>query len=105
MYIPDWIDDLVEANIPVTIEKSEKLGVYFNLNLEAKSHMYLYSKNGGWFVDMRYDTTIEIESFEDILYAAKTGMFYRDFINCHWAELLVKEGILTVETKTTTTYK
>lgn len=104
MYVPDWIDDLVAADIPVTIERNEDLGIYFNLNLESKSHLYLYSKDGKWYVDMRYKEAFEIENFEDILNAAKHGMHGRDFINYYWAELLVKEGVLKVETKTTTNY-
>ena len=104
MNVPEYVEQLVDAGIPVTIDKSDKLGIYFNLNLESKSHLYLFERDGEWFADMRYDTQIKIESWNDLMWAAKDGMHGRDFIHYKWEELLVKEGVLKVDIQTTKSY-
>ena len=104
MKVPEYVEQLVDAGIPVTIDKSDKLGIYFNLNLESKSHLYLFECDGEWFADMRYDTRIKIESWNDLMWAAKGGMHGRDFIHYKWEELLVKESVLKVNIQTTKSY-
>jgi hypothetical protein len=104
MNVPEYVEILVDAGIPVTIDKSDKLGIYFNLNLESKSHLYLFERDGEWFADMRYDKQIKIESWNDLMWAAKDGMHGRDFIHYKWEELLVKEGVLRVDIQTTKSY-
>ena len=104
MNVPEYVERLVDAGIPVTIEKSDKLGVYFNLNLESKSHLYLFERDSQWFVDMRYNEERCIESWTDLLWAAKGGMHGRNFIHYKWEELLVKMGVLRVDIQTTKSY-
>ena len=104
MYIPDWIDDLVDAGIPITIDRNDEIGIYFDLNLQSKSHMWLHQVGDNWFVDMRYNERILIEDWNDLVWAAKGGMHGRDFIHYKWEELLVKEGVLKVDTQTTKSY-
>lgn len=102
--IPDYVEKLVDAGIRVTLEKNEDIGVYFDLNLQSKSHLHLFNKNGDWYVKMRYDEQHMIKSWEDLLYAAKDGMHGRDFINYEWEQLLVHEGVLVVHSTTTKSY-
>lgn len=104
MNVPEYVERLVDAGIPVTIDKNDKLGVYFNLNLESKSHLYLFEREGEWFVDMRYGEERRIDDWTDVLFAAKGGMHGRDFIHYKWEELLIKEGILKVNITTTKSY-
>lgn len=103
--VPEYVEHLVEAGVEVTISKNDKLGLYFDLNLQSKSHMYLHQVGDDWFVSMRYDEKYQIEDWNDLMYAAKKGMHGRDFIHHKWAELLIKEGYLTKVVETTVTYK
>lgn len=98
--VPDYVERLVDAGIRVTIEKDEKVGVYFDLNLESKSHLHLFNKHGDWYVKMRYDEEHIVESWDELLSAAKYGMHGRDFIN----QLLVEEGVLVVHYTSTNSY-
>lgn len=104
MNVPEYVERLVDAGIPVTIDKNDKLGIYFNLNLESKSHLYLFEREGEWYADMRYGEEYHIESWEDLMRAAKGGMHGRDFIHYAWEALLIEEGVLRVDIKTTKSY-
>lgn len=104
MNILDYVERLVDAGIPVTIDKNDDLGIYFDLNLQSKSHMWLYETGGSWFVAMRYNEVVSIEDWSDLMWAAKGGMHGRDFIHYKWEELLVKEGVLKVDIQTTKSY-
>lgn len=103
MKLPDFIVTLIEEGIQVTICFDKKWGVYYNLNLESKSHLYVYQKDGQWFADMRYNTTLPINDVENIYSAAKAGMHGRDFINADWERVLIKHGHLTVTEVVTVT--
>ena len=88
MNFPSFLTDLIDAGIEVSISKNDKFGYYFDLNLQAKSHMYLYEKPEGWFVNMRYEETYKIESTDDLKREALYGMHERDYINPFWAEFI-----------------
>lgn len=103
--LPEYIEELIEAGIHIEIYKHHKLGLILNLNLQSKSHLYLYKKDDKWLADMRYNNTHEIESFDDLLAAAKSGMHGRGYIHCAWADLLRERGYLKIVTETKTTYK
>ena len=104
MNVPEYVERLVNEGIPVTIDRNDKLGIYFDLHLESKSYMWLHQVGENWFVAMRYDENIYIEDWNDLLWAAKGGMHGRDFIHYKWEELLIKEGVLKVDIKTTKSY-
>ena len=87
--IPQFLEELVNAGIDITISRNGKLGIYFDLNLRAKSHMYLYKRGlGQWFVSMRYDEEFPVDDVEDLKRLAVHGMHGRDFIDSNWAEFL-----------------
>ncbi len=86
--MPEFLEELVDANIDITIQKNEKLGLYFDLNLRAKSHMYLYKKDNQWRVAMRYDEDHVVEDADDLKILARHGMHGRDFIDSDWAEFI-----------------
>lgn len=84
--VPKFLEELVDAGISVTISKNQKLGVYFDLNLMAKSHMYLFKRGlGQWYVDMRYDQQFPVDDVQDLKRLARHGMHNRDYINADWA--------------------
>lgn len=85
---PEYVRDLVDAGIEVTLKKNDTLGYYLDLNLRAKSHMYLFDKDGKWYVAMRYDEVYEVEDLYDLKYQARRGMHGRDFIDYNWAKFL-----------------
>lgn len=89
---PDFITELLDAGIELTLYKDDKLGYALNLNLRAKSHMYLYSEDSKWFVDMRYDEKFEVNSLNDLLYCARHGMHGRDYVDEMWLKLMEKHG-------------
>lgn len=89
------LEDLIEAGIDITIRKTEELGTYFDLNLMAKSHMYLYMNEcSQWRVKMRYGEDLPVDTVEDLLTYAVEGMHHRSYINGNWDNLLKKRGYL-----------
>lgn len=88
---PDFLKELVEAGIDITISKNDRLGFYFDLNLQAKSHMYLYADGDSWFVDMRYDEVFEVSDADDLKRLARHGMHGRDYVNSAWAEFMMSD--------------
>lgn len=90
------VKELVMNGIHVTIikDKNKEEGFYYDLNLLAKSHMYLYKKDEKIYIDMRYDETYQVENIDDVCYYALRGMHGRDYINLSWYELLVGKGLL-----------
>jgi hypothetical protein len=94
LFIPDFLNELVDAGIEITIRKDQRLGSYFDLNLQAKSHMFLYIKNNAWHVSMRYEGDYELDMddpIDDLKSYARSGMYGRDYINCAWAEFLMSD--------------
>lgn len=89
--MPQMVVDLVNGGVDVTICKSLEYGVYFDLNLKAKSHMHLFKQDDKWFVAMRYDEVYEVEDIDDLRHYARLGMHGRDFINYQWAEFLLEK--------------
>ena len=92
---PYFLNELVDAGIHVTISKDQKFGYYYDLNLEAKSHMYLYARGDTWRVAMRYDNDYELDLEDpigDLKSYARSGMYGRDYIHCAWAEFLMSDA-------------
>lgn len=84
----ECVSKLVDNGIEISIKRDERLGVYLDLHLEAKSHLYLFVKDGKCFADMRYNKCEEIEGFSDLTFAALSGMHGREYINARWKNIL-----------------
>ena len=96
LIVPDFLPELIEAGIGIVISKDPKLGFYFDLNLQAKSHMYLYLDfdTDTWRVAMRYDKDYAVDREDpigDLKSYAREGMCGRDYINDAWAEFLMSD--------------
>lgn len=89
---PDFMNDLVDAGIEITICKNKELGVYFDLNLRAKSWMYLYKLDDDWRVSMRYGEDWLITNIDDLKMYAKLGMHGREYIDQAWADFIGLNG-------------
>lgn len=93
--IPDFIQEAILGGVRVTIEKDSEYGIRFDMNLMAKSHMYLVKettkKGDRWFALMRYDEKHEVEDVSDLKRLARHGMHGRDFISADWAEFLMTD--------------
>lgn len=92
-----WFVDLLNAQIEITIRKDSELGLLFDLNLNAKSHLHMVhvpddTPEGRWFAHMRYGEVRRIEDFDDLLHAALSGIHGRGFMHANWAELLRSHG-------------
>jgi hypothetical protein len=94
--VPEFLEELVAAGIDITISRSIKHGVYFDLNLRAKSHMFLFKRETGqWFVAMRYDEEFPVNDIEDLKSLAVHGMHGRDLINYNWERFLESDNART----------
>lgn len=96
LIVPDFLEELIDVGIKIDISKSQELGFYFDLNLQAKSHMYLYLdfQTGSWRVAMRYgkDYVLDREDpIGDLKSYARDGMHGRDYIDDAWAEFLMSD--------------
>ena len=86
--IESLITELVDFGIHCTLSKSSTLGYVWDLNTMAKSNVWLFSKDGKIFADMRYDEQIEITDMDDLKRCVKKAMHGRDFIDSTWSEFL-----------------
>ena len=89
--IPDFIQDAIKGGVRVTIERDAVYGIRFDMNLMAKSHMYIVKEGEYWFALMRYDEKNMVEDVADLKRLAKAGMHGRDFISADWAEYLMSD--------------
>lgn len=91
--IPDFIQEAIAGGIRVTIEIDTVYGIRFDMNLMAKSHMYIVYKQDkeSWYALMRYDEEHQIGDVEELKWAARHGMHGRDFISADWAEFLMSD--------------
>lgn len=91
--IPDFIQDAIAGGVRVTIERDSVYGIRFDMNLMAKSHMYIVYKadKASWWALMRYDEEHQISDVEELKWAARQGMHGRDFISADWAEYLMTD--------------
>jgi len=91
--IPDFIQDAIAGGVKVTIERDAEYGIRFDMNLMAKSHMYIVYKQdkASWWALMRYDEEHQISDVEELKWAAQHGMHGRDFISAEWAEYLMSD--------------
>lgn len=72
--VPPLVVEVIKAGIEVTLSTDIAYGLVYDLNLQAKSHTYLYMLDGKQMVVMRYDPHIEVETLQDLLAAAYAGM-------------------------------
>ena len=91
--LPDFIDEIIGADIHITIQKDTVHGIVFDLNLNAKSHMHLYKKDAEWRVAMRYGNDWPVDSVEDLCKYAAMGMHGNPYINYLWALLMREHGV------------
>jgi hypothetical protein len=89
--IPTFIVDAIDGGIRVTIERDTTYGIRFDMNLGAKSHMYIVFDQGCWWALMRYDEKHQISDVEELKWAARHGMHGRDYIDSNWAEYLLTD--------------
>jgi len=89
--IPTFIEQAIKGGIRPTLSYSEKDGVVFDMNLMAKSHMYIVQEGKTWYALMRYDEKHEVEDVEDLKRLARHGMHGRDFISADWAEFMMTD--------------
>jgi hypothetical protein len=89
--VPDFIEEVIQANVNVTIMRHALYGIAFDMNLMAKSHMHLVQEDGRWYALMRYDEKHEVEDVEDLKRLARHGMHGREFINMDWAEFIMSD--------------
>lgn len=89
--IPNFIEEAIRSGIKPTVSYNEKNGIVFDMNLMAKSHMYLIQEDGNWYAHMRYDEVHLVEDTDDLKRLAKHGMHGRDFISADWAEFLLTD--------------
>ena len=96
MNIPDFVEELVQEGIEVTLMKDyDDNSIVMNLNSGAKSHMHLAEKDGQYYVKMRYNQKSEwVESVKDLCWIFLECYRMRDFGNCAWLDLCVKHDIL-----------
>jgi hypothetical protein len=86
--MPPLILELLDLGIQPQVWKKDGT-IYWDLNLGAKSHMYLYERgNGNYFVDMRYGETHAVSCVKDLVCLAQHGMHGRDYIDMKWAVLI-----------------
>lgn len=86
--IESLITELVDAGISCTLSKHAILGYKWDLNTMAKSHVWLFSRDGKIFADMRYDEQFEITDMDDLKICVRRAMHGRDFINYDWSKFL-----------------
>lgn len=90
--IPDFIAEAIQAGIRPTIYfDKEKECIVYDMNLMAKSHMYIMLEGDTWYAYMRYDEKHEVETVNDLKRLARHGMHGRDFISSDWAEFLLTD--------------
>lgn len=89
--IPDFIQEAITGGIRVTIERNDDYGIQFDMNLMAKSHMYIVYEDGSWYALMRYDEKHHVEDVADLKRLARHGMHGREFISADWAEYLLTD--------------
>lgn len=98
------IFDLVAKGIEITM-KMDKSNMVYDLNTNMKSHLYLH-----WDIDNnccicwgRYGHEAIVYDYKNLLLEVKNCIKDRDFGNPNWLDLLVKEGVLEIVEKVTTT--
>ena len=87
---PEFLEELLNAGIEVTIRKHHEYGVAYDLNVRAKSHMDLVwdPTEESWAVLMRYNEKFLVDGIDDLKYRARYAMHGRSFIDSKWAEFL-----------------
>jgi hypothetical protein len=85
--MPPLILELLDLGIQPQVWKKNGT-IYWDLNLNAKNFMYLYEKDGKYFVDTRYGETHEVESVYDLIRLARHGMHGRDYVDMKWSALI-----------------
>lgn len=109
MTFEEIIDKLLDNGIEITLKKQDGV-VWYDLNTGMKSHLWItkdedYADGPFAKYQARYDESGTIRGWSDLMWVAKQCKYGYDFINTSWCELLVKEGMLQVITKTTVSYE
>jgi hypothetical protein len=89
--IPNFVEEAIEGGIDVTIQHHDCYGYQLDMNLEAKSHLYIVKDCDAWYALMRYDERHQISDVEELKWAARHGMHGREYINAKWAEFLLSD--------------
>ena len=89
--IPDFIEEAIRGGIQVTLRIDAEYDFVYDMNLMAKSHMYIVKEGDTYYALMRYDEKHEVEDINDLKRLARHGMHGRDFISPDWAEFLMTE--------------
>ena len=101
------IDKLLDNKIEITLTRRDGKTIY-DLNLQAKSHLYLYfdESDSEIHYEGRYDDKGLVDDYRDVLHVAKGYYSYREYASGLWMDLFVKEGFLrkSVEVKAVVTY-
>lgn len=88
--LPSFVQDIIDEGVEISIRRDDKYGYVFDLNTEAKSHMYLYKMGIEWCVSLRYNEDYVVNSFDEIVYYANYCKHGRDFINPMWQKIINK---------------
>lgn len=93
------LNRLLDEGLRITIYKSDNDSIIYDLNLMAKSDLYITPiDDNSILVEGRYQyMTKVITSYEYLLSTAVNHMCGRDFINDDWKRLLIKEGYLSIK--------
>jgi len=98
------IDYLLDNSISITLSKDSKGVRWYDLNTQMKSDLKVSYQCGELCYEGRYNIKGTCPNLTDLLWQLKECMCGRDFANPEMIRLLVKNGMLTVNTTTTTTY-
>jgi hypothetical protein len=86
--LPDFLDDVIDAGISVTISKDAIHGVCIDLNTHAKSEAIIFEECGKWLVTTRYEPPTPVNNIDDIKSIVADCMCGRNFINEAWRSFL-----------------
>ena len=98
----DVIYYLLSEGIDITLKKIDG-NVWYDLNTGMKSKLWIApTTNGEFKFSTRYSEGVEELSIRHLLYLARHCLHGRDYMSSAWRNLLIKEGLIEVETETVT---
>ncbi len=83
--------EIIKSGITIEMFYDKKKDcVLYDMNTQAKSHLYLKEEEDGTFTGYgRYDTIYtDLEDIEDITWKVYLGMYGRPYVNNAWYELM-----------------
>jgi len=88
------INLMVQRGLMFSIQKDYTTNeAYLDMNTGMKSHAHLYYTNGEFKMRMRYGEEHKIETLGCVVYAVKSCLHGRDFMNSAWGEILDEHGL------------